>query len=253
MRKEQIMEIKRSILDIIASCEIHDNILLLPPVQLNRTDYLAVNKVLEALGGKWNRKAGGHTFDYDPSEKIEDIILTGEYTDAKKDYQFFPTPPKLAEYLCDLTEIDETTTVLEPSCGKGNIADAAWKRNPARLLGIELNDDLKPLLVDKPYEVLIGQDFLSYSEETWDRIVMNPPFSKCQDRTHILKAYERLTPGGILVSVASSSILWRTDNRSEVFRDFLSGVHATIEELDEGAFKESGTMVRTCIVKIRKA
>ena len=247
------MEIKRSILDIIASCEIHDNILLLPPVQLNRTDYLAVNKVLEALGGKWNRKAGGHTFDYDPSEKIEDIILTGEYTDAKKDYQFFPTPPKLAEYLCDLTEIDETTTVLEPSCGKGNIADAAWKRNPARLLGIELNDDLKPLLVDKPYEVLIGQNFLSYSEETWDRIVMNPPFSKCQDRTHILKAYERLTPGGILVSVASSSILWRTDNRSEVFRDFLSGVHATIEELDEGAFKESGTMVRTCIVKIRKA
>ena len=247
------MEIKRSILDIIASCEIHDNILLLPPVQLNRTDYLAVNKVLEALGGKWNRKAGGHTFDYDPSEKIEDIILTGEYTDAKKDYQFFPTPPKLAEYLCDLTEIDETTTVLEPSCGKGNIADAAWKRNPARLLGIELNDDLKPLLVDKPYEVLIGQDFLSYSEETWDRIVMIPPFSKCQDRTHILKAYERLTPGGILVSVASSSILWRTDNRSEVFRDFLSGVHATIEELDEGAFKESGTMVRTCIVKIRKA
>ena len=160
------MEIKRSILDIIASCEIHDNILLLPPVQLNRTDYLAVNKVLEALGGKWNRKAGGHTFDYDPSEKIEDIILTGEYTDAKKDYQFFPTPPELAEYLCDLTEIDETTTVLEPSCGKGNIADAAWKRNPARLLGIELNDDLKPLLVDKPYEVLIGQDFLSYSEET---------------------------------------------------------------------------------------
>lgn len=247
------MEIKRSILDIIASCEIHDNILLLPPVQLNRTDYLAVNKVLEALGGKWNRKAGGHTFDYDPSEKIEDIILTGEYTDAKKDYQFFPTPPELAEYLCDLTEIDETTTVLEPSCGKGNIADAAWKRNPARLLGIELNDDLKPLLVDKPYEVLIGQDFLSYSEETWDRIVMNPPFSKCQDRTHILKAYERLTPSGILVSVASSSILWRTDNRSEVFRDFLSGVHATIEELDEGAFKESGTMVRTCIVKIRKA
>ena len=118
------MEIKKSILDIIASCEIHDKLLLLPPVQLNRTDYVAVNKVLEALGGKWNRKEGGHVFDYDPSEKIEEIILTGEYTDAKKDYQFFPTPPDLAEYLCDLAEIDETTTVLEPSCGKGNIADA---------------------------------------------------------------------------------------------------------------------------------
>lgn len=107
-----------------------------------------------------------------------------------------------------------------------------WKRNPARLLGIELNEDMKPLLADKPYKVLLGQDFLTYSEDTWDRIVMNPPFSKCQDRTHILKAYELLKTGGILVSVASSSILWRTDNRSEVFRDFLSGVHATIEELD---------------------
>jgi len=246
------MEIKKSILDIIASCEIHDKLLLLPPVQLNRTDYVAVNKVLEALGGKWNRKEGGHVFDYDPSEKIEEIILTGEYTDAKKDYQFFPTPPDLAEYLCDLAEIDETTTVLEPSCGKGNIADAVWKRNPARLLGIELNEDLKPLLTDKPYEVLLGQDFLTYTGEKWDRIVMNPPFSKCQDRTHILKAYELLNSGGILVAVASSSILWRTDNRSEVFRDFLSGVHASIEELDEGTFKESGTMVRTCIVKICK-
>ena len=69
--------------------------------------------LMEQLGGKWNRKAGGHVFDYDPSEKIEDILLTGEYTDAKKDYQFFPTPPDLAEYLCDLAEIDETTTVLE--------------------------------------------------------------------------------------------------------------------------------------------
>lgn len=246
------MEIKKSILDIIASCEIHDKLLLLPPVQLDRTDYVAVNKVLEALGGKWNRKEGGHVFDYDPSEKIEEIILTGEYTDAKKDYQFFPTPPDLAEYLCNLAEIDETTTVLEPSCGKGSITDAVWKRKPARLLGIELNEDLKPHLSGKPYEILLGQDFLTYTGETWDRIVMNPPFSKCQGRTHILKAYELLNSGGILVAVASSSILWRTDNRSEVFRDFLSGVHASIEELDEGTFKESGTMVRACIVKIRK-
>ena len=74
-------------------------------------------------------------------------------------------------------------------------------------MGIELNEDLKPLLTDKPYEVLLGQDFLTYTEETWDRIVMNPPFSKCQDRTHILKAYELLNSGGILVAVASSSIL----------------------------------------------
>ena len=40
-----------------------------------------MNKVLEALGGKWNRKAGGHVFDHYPADEIDEVILTGEYTD----------------------------------------------------------------------------------------------------------------------------------------------------------------------------
>ena len=34
--------------------------------QLDRNDYVKVNKALEALGGKWNRKAKAHLFDEDP-------------------------------------------------------------------------------------------------------------------------------------------------------------------------------------------
>lgn len=41
MRKGYIMEIKRSILDI---CKIHDNFLLLQPVQLNHADIVKIRK-----------------------------------------------------------------------------------------------------------------------------------------------------------------------------------------------------------------
>lgn len=245
------MKISNTVLDVLGNCRVEGNILYLPDTQLERADYVAVNKVLEAIGGKWNRKAKGHIFDHCPDDEIEAVILTGEFTDQKKEYQFFPTPDYIAEQLCDLAEIDGTTTVLEPSCGKGNIADAVWKRRPAKLLGIELNKDMDRYLVDKPYDTITGVDFLQY-EGSWDRVVMNPPFTRQQDIDHVMKAYKVLSPGGVLVSVMSVSPFFRTNAKSEEFRSFLNEAGAETIELPEGAFKESGTMVRTCIVKIRK-
>ena len=247
------MKINNKVLDILGHCEVQDNVLYLPNERLERADYTAVNKVLEILGGKWNRKAKGHVFDHCPADDIDAVILTGEVTDTKKEYQYFPTPTNLAERLCDLAEINGSTTVLEPSCGQGNIADAAWNRGPAKLLGIELNPDMERYLTKKPYETRIGVDFLQYSGEVWDRIVMNPPFARQQDIDHVLKAYEVLAPGGVIVSIMSVSPLFRSNKKSSDFRTFLEEVCAEVEELPEGAFKESGTMVRTCIVKIKKS
>lgn len=245
------MKINNTVLDVLGNCRVEENVLYLP-ANLDRKVYTDVNKVLEAVGGKWNRKAGGHVFDHCPSDEIDDIILTGEYTDKKKEFQFFPTPTEVAERLCDFAGINENTTVLEPSCGKGNIADAVWKRAPKRLLGIELNKDMAQYLKGKPYEVITGQDFLLYEGEQWDRIIMNPPFSHQQDIDHVMKAYELLAPNGILVSVMSVSFRFRSNKKSEEFRDFLETVGASQFDLSEGAFKESGTMIRTCVVVITK-
>lgn len=247
------MKINTKTLDILGKCKVEENILYLPDEKLDRNEYTAVNKVLENLGGKWNKKVKGHVFDHCPADDIDSAILTGEITDKKKEYQFFPTPAELAEHLCDLAEIDGTTSVLEPSCGKGNIADAVWRRNPAKLLGIELNTDMGRYLAEKPYETRVGVDFMQYTGETWDRIVMNPPFTRQQDIDHVLKAHENLAPGGILVAIVSESPFFRTNKKSEDFREFLSEHGAAIEELPEGAFKESGTMVKTRIIKIHKA
>ena len=248
------MKIDNRILDILENSRIEENVLYLPNIQLDRADYMAVNKVLELLGGKWNRKVRGHVFDHCPDDDIEAVLLVGEVIDSKKVFQFFPTPRKVAEYLCDLAEINSNSFVLEPSCGKGDLADVIWERNPGLLFGVELNEAMDDVLKDKPYDTAVGVDFLTEDiKGHWDRIIMNPPFAKQQEIDHVLKAFNILAPGGILVSIMSNSPFFRTDKKSVAFREFLEESNAIVEELPEGAFKESGTMVKTCMVKIRKS
>ena len=137
------MKVNETVRDILAECRIEGNVLFLPERQLDRKTYVDVNKVLEAMGGKWNRKIKGHVFDNSPEEKLEEVIISGEYTDAKKDFQFFETPETLASKLCDMAEITPDCSVIEPSVGKGRIADEINKRNPKSLVCFELNNDME--------------------------------------------------------------------------------------------------------------
>lgn len=77
---------------------------------------------------------------------------------------------------------------------------------------------------------------------------MNPPFTKSQDVKHILKAYSLLKDGGRLVSLASASI---TTREGTVY-DELRSLNPEFIDVEDGAFKESGTMVNTVIVIINK-
>lgn len=248
------MKVNETVRDVLAECRVEGNVLMLPDRQLDRKVYVEVNKVLEAMGGKWNRKAKGHVYDYSPEAVLEEIVLSGEYTDVKKELQFFETPEVLAAKLCDMAEIAPECSVIEPSAGKGRIADEIRKRNPQKLICFEINNGLEMYLKDKGYDVYY-RDFLEADSKEFsaDRIVMNPPFSKQQDIDHIYKAFECLNPGGILVSVMSTSHTYRTNKKSGLFREFLEQTGAEVEMLPEGTFKESGTMIKSCIVKIRKA
>lgn len=248
------MKVNDEVRDILAECTVEGNVLMLPDRQFDRKVYLEVNKVLEAMGGKWNRKLKGHVYDHSPEDALEEIVLSGEYTNVKKELQFFETPEELASRLCDMAEITSECSVIEPSAGKGRIADEIHKRNPKELVCFEINNGMEMYLKYKGYDVYY-RDFLEVDSEdiSADRIVMNPPFSKQQDIDHVYKAYECLNPGGVLVSVMSTSHTFRTNKKSELFREFLDQTGAEVEMLPEGIFKESGTMIKTCVVKIRKA
>ncbi len=248
------MKITQNILAILAECKIENNIVYLPQIQLDRKTYESVNKCLENIGGKWNRKAKGHVFDYDPEESFENLLLTGETEDMKKKFQFFPTPRPVAERMCDMAEIKKESFVLEPSCGKGDLADVIWERKPGKLFCFELNEEMERYLAEKPYESTVGFDFLTAEPcEYWDRIIMNPPFCRQQDIDHVYHAYGLLKSGGILVSVTSPSPFFRTNKKSEDFRNWLDELNAEIVDIDAGEFKNSGTMIATKIIKICKA
>jgi len=252
------MKVSDVVLDILTECRAEGNVVYLPERQLDRQTYLAVNKALECIGGKWNRKQKGHVFSHgNPAEMLESLILTGDVVDLKKEFQFFPTPRPVALRMCQMAELDETSIVLEPSCGRGDLADVIYEAGVKELTGIELNRDMESYLAHKPYSVHLGVNFLDYAQEHltdehWDRIVMNPPFSKQQDISHILAAYCILKPGGILVSVVSESAFFRSNKKAERFRDFLEVTNTLSVCLTDDAFKESGTSVRTRLIRIEK-
>ena len=247
------MKIKEEILKILDNCRIENDIVYLPDTQLDRKTYQNVNKCLESIGGKWNRKAKGHIFESDPSELFENLILTGEVTDIKKEFQYFPTPKDIALQMIEMADIKSSDMLLEPSAGQGNISDYFPKENDYLL--IELNENNAKILDEKGYRVLIG-DFLNCNFTDADKIIMNPPFHTQgiaqADISHILHAFELLKPNGILVSVVSASPFFRENKKSVEFRQFLEDNNAQIIDLPEGAFRESGTMVRAKIIKIVK-
>ena len=65
------MVIKKEVLEIVEQGRTDDNLYFLPDQRLDRKVYLEVNKVLECLGGKWDRKSKSHIFESDISDRID--------------------------------------------------------------------------------------------------------------------------------------------------------------------------------------
>lgn len=244
------MKVEQDILEILERSRIDGRLLSLPPAQLDRNTYTAVNKIIEAAGGKWSRKDRAHIFEGDAADTIDPILLTGEYTTAKQDFGQFDSPPAVVARVIELARITHGMSCLEPNAGIGNIVAGAEDAG-ALVTGYEI--DAKRLHKAKDRCTFSGgihlRDFmLAKPEPVFDRVAMNPPFAKQADIAHVFRAASFLKPGGRLVSVMSASVTFRTDKKTEDFRNFLNARQAQHEKLDPGAFKDSGTMVNAIIV-----
>lgn len=247
------MKVPTDVLVVLEGAEIEGNILRITE-KLERNLYQDVNKVLECLGGKWDRKVKGHVFSSDPTALIDDAMITGEVTDEKKEFQFFRTPPEIASRLVEMAEITPVSCVLEPSAGDGAIVKEIIKLGYHPPHCVELNPKNEKTLLELGAASAHIMDFLDFpaGSQEYDRIVANPPFTRQQDVDHVLHMYRLLRKGGILVSVMSPSWTFRDNKKSVEFRKFIEEREAEVVDLEAGAFKSSGTMIRTCIVKVRK-
>lgn len=222
--------------------------------QLDRKLYERTNKVLEAAGGKWNKKAKAHIFESEAFNRIDEIILSGEVEIPKDEFNYFPSPPAVVKRLMELADITHGMQVLEPSAGRGAIAIACAEQG-ADVDCVELMEaNYNALCADDRIKRVRRGCFLEQGAiEAYDRICMNPPFAKQADIKHVTHALKFLKPGGKLVSVMSASVGFRENSLTNNFRGLIEERGGSIESLPDGAFKESGTMVRTVIVVIPAA
>lgn len=217
------MKITNEIADVLSNSKIDGQELYLLGYQLDRKLYVAVNKVLVAIGGKWSRKLKTHVFDCYPEYKIEEILLTGEYTDAQKEYGFFETPDDLAKRLVKMANIQPEESILEPSAGRGAIAKHIENCGCCEIYAENIH-----YLNQQGLPVVEG-DFLKHKQK-YDVIVANPPFAPRQaDIEHIRHMIELAKR--CVVSVASQSVMWRTNKKSVEFRELISKSGGTIKTL----------------------
>jgi len=245
------MRVSEVALGAIASATVAGNILRLSG-QLDRKDYLDVAKVIEAMGGKWNRKAAAHLFDEDVEDAIQDVLNTGEVRRVKQDLGQFDTPPALAAEVVKLADLTPETHVLEPSAGIGNLV-AEIAKTTAWCNAIELDgkryDALCRRAMGENVHVLHSNFLTAVSPSAiFDRVVMNPPFAKQADVDHVLHALKFLKPGGRLVAIMSAGARFRENRKADGFRKHVAALGAEWRDVPEGAFKESGTLVRSCIL-----
>ncbi|ABO35564.1 domain of unknown function DUF1738 [Methanococcus maripaludis C5] len=175
-------------------------------------------------------------------QKLEDELI------GTKIPGFFPTPKEIIKNMIDQAEIKENDKILEPSAGKGDIAELIKEETGIKADCIEINPRLQNILNKKGFETL-ESDFLEFNGK-YDKIIMNPPFEKGQDVDHVRHAYNLLNNGGKLVSIMSNSVTFRSDKKYADFRNWLSSIGGYIEELPENAFKKAfnSTGVKTCLV-----
>jgi len=104
-----------------------------------------------------------------------------------------------------------------------------------------------------PAAHIVGHDFLECELKDWyDVVIANPPFTNNQDIDHIAKMWQVVKPGGVIVTLTSTSWAIGSQKKQLQFKEWLNDINAEQYDIEEGAFKESGTNVRTVLLKIVK-
>jgi len=241
------VNISEDVEEVLRSAEVEGNTLKLVG-QLDRPLYTATNKVLVAIGGKWNKSARVHIFTKPVAGVLAEALDKGHAIDTKKQRNQFFTPQDIARRMAELAEIEAGMCVLEPNAGSGRIVQAVIDSVDTEILGYEIDEGLCFALRSEfpGYKLQVrNKDFLTVTEHIgeYPRVIMNPPFENGVDIKHILHGLEMLKSGGILVALCANGP--KQNEKLKPLADHW-------EELPEGSFKSEGTGVNVALMVIRK-
>lgn len=163
-------------------------------------------RVLAALGGTMLAKHVWE-FNYAPREVLQEVVVSGCIPDQVA-HQYYPTPAEIAHEAIMLAEIGLEHSCLEPSAGTGAIAGLLPKE---RTTCIEVSPLYCKVLAAKGF-LTLNVDFITWSRssivgtrESFDRVVMNPPFDRGRWQAHVEAAAGTVKLGGRLVAILPPS------------------------------------------------
>ena len=183
------------------------------------------------------------TLPPDPNAiRIRDLVFEARNNQGG-DIQF--TPAETAQQLVSLSGIHANSKVLEPEAGIGSIADEAKKITPD-VDCIEQMGSFGELLQLKGHN-LIGSDlFECEPNPIYDAVMMNPPYSaECK---HIKYAFDFVKPGGILVALCCSRVLFKKTKEYESFWNWLNEQDSCFREVS-GKFEKTNVDSKILIIK----
>lgn len=165
-------------------------------------------KVIEDIGGSvrysHDRTTMWVSFDYDAKDVIDQIVMSGAVPEQAS-YQFYPTRSTISDEAAMRLQIAAGKTYCEPSAGVGDLA----RHLPVETTTcIEISQVRAKVLQAKGFRT-VQADFLSWAEENsnqrFDGILMNPPFSKGRALAHLQAASQLLAEGGRIVAILPAS------------------------------------------------
>lgn len=227
-----------------------DFIILKPSKILSNAEYDEIKHKMEDLGAHWRQRVDGFVLGIKQNINKDD-------KDWKEKNQFYSTPIHIAKRVVELAELYNNCNILEPSAGDGALLDMIPSELNPNYYIVEPNDINVSKLINKEYNVINSsfEDFYYKAKEnnySIDRIIMNPPFSGQRDIKHTMLAYELLNDTGILVSIVSENSLYYNTTETSIFKNFIKETNAEIEDIKYGSFIDSGTLIDTIIIKIKK-
>lgn len=164
-------------------------------------------------------------------------------TAVAKDLQFYATPRNVAKQVIDKIQLYNPKKILEPSCGEGNLLiELKNKYSSAKIYGIELDASRANKCRDLGFSIQRANFLEVPVDESFDLIVMNPPFYGKHYAKHVEHAIKFLSNGGRLIAILPSAA--RYDHgilNSGYWYD-----------LEQGSFKESGTNVSISVYEYIK-
>lgn len=134
---------------------------------------------------------------------LGELIALGTLPDQRA-YEFYPTPPDIAARMVGALGLEAGMRVLEPSAGQGHLALALPRGIEAT--AVEIDPVFAGVLRARvPHLTVECADFLKWEAKApFDRILMNPPFSRAEE--FLSRAAGFLRSGGRIVALLPASM-----------------------------------------------